>query len=211
MKPEDLLRTHTIPVKPAPASSRRRHLAALVGLVGLACVPLHALAQPQGSPGEVADLLGARARLWGQSRLRFLGLHVYDARLWVGDGFDALRYDAGPLALELQYARALSGRQIARRSIDEMRRGGPLAEHEEKAWLAFMEQAFPDVREGDRITGLWQPRDRSTRFVHNGTVQHTLSDARFGPRFFGIWLAPHSSEPQMRAQLLRLGDAKPGA
>ena len=38
-------------------------------------------------PREVAAHL-AQARLQGSGTLRFFGLHVYDARLWVGPPFD---------------------------------------------------------------------------------------------------------------------------
>jgi hypothetical protein len=49
---------------------------------------------------------------------------VYDARLWVGPGFRQSEFDRHPLALELAYLRAFTGADIARRSIDEMRRAG---------------------------------------------------------------------------------------
>jgi hypothetical protein len=31
-----------------------------------------------------------------------------------------------------------------------------------------------------------------------------LRDEAFGPRFFGIWLATHTSQPELREQLLGL-------
>ena len=70
-------------------------------------------------PAEVqAELPGAS--LQGQGRLRFVGLHVYDIRLWTVaplHGDDALRANA---ALEIEYARHLKGPLIAERSLTEM-------------------------------------------------------------------------------------------
>ena len=47
------------------------------------------------------------ARLQGAGRLAFLGLAVYDIRLWVGEGFSAETFAQRPLAIEIEYARSL--------------------------------------------------------------------------------------------------------
>lgn len=186
--------------------NRREGLAATIGLT-LAGVTGFAHAQsgaPPAVPLEVRAHLGAQARLRGSARLRWLGLAIYDARLWVGPVFEPQRFEAAPLALELVYARALKGPMIAERSMEEMRRAGPLAEDELRRWLAFMMDVFPDVGEGDRITGAWDPIEARSAFHFNGGTPRTLRDPAFGPRFFGIWLAPHSSQPALRQQLLGL-------
>ena len=65
-----------------------------------------------------------------------------------------------------------------------------------------MRQAFPDVQEGERLTGLLLEEGRRSRFLHQGRVSAELAEAEFGRRFFGIWLAPHTSAPGLRRQLL---------
>lgn len=189
-----------------PAATRREALAAAAALACAAAWPA-ARAQTSGAatvPLEVRAHLGPQARLRGSARLRWLGLSIYDARLWVGPVFEPQRFDAAPLALELIYARPLKGPLIAERSIAEMRRAGPLGEDEQRRWLDFMTETFPDVGEGDRITGAWDPADARSAFHVNGGAPRALRDPGFGPRFFGIWLAPHSSQPAMRQQLLGL-------
>lgn len=152
--------------------------------------------QPPPQPPELAtDLPGAAWR--GTGVMRFFGLHIYDIRLWAaaplaGDGA------AQPLALELIYARKLDGAQIASRSIDEMRRIGPFSDAQAADWLAAMTRLFPDVRAGDRLTGVQQP-GRAARFHFNGQFRGEVADADFARRFFGIWLSPKTSEPRMRA------------
>ncbi len=162
-----------------------------------------AAASPVGSaiaPPEVLRELPA-ARLFGSGRLRRFLFHVYDARLWTGPGFEVARFSMEPLALELEYGRTLYGPLIAERSIEEMRRGGDISLAQQGVWLAAMQRAFPDVNEGDRMTGVQLP-GVATRFFVNGRLTGEVRDAEFTRLFFGIWLAPHTSEPRLRAALL---------
>lgn len=140
-------------------------------------------------------------RLRGQGRLRFFGLHVYDARLWTAPGFAPERWAEAPLALELEYARTLYGKAIAERSVDEMRRQGEISGERAERWLAEMARLFPDVNAGDRITGIQQPGAAAVFHV-NGRHVGEVRDAEFTRRFFGIWLSPQTSEPGLRQQLV---------
>ncbi|MFO1339803.1 MAG: chalcone isomerase family protein [Burkholderiaceae bacterium] len=138
----------------------------------------------------------------GRARMRFLGLTVYDIGLWAPAAVSADGFDRQPLALEIVYRRSLRGEHIAERSLDEMKRAGAaIDEGTASRWLAQMKRLFPDVADGDRITGVQQP-GQSARFHVNGRFAGELRDARFAPLFFGIWLAPWTSEPQLRRQLL---------
>ncbi len=178
--------------------SRRTVLAAALGAaVGGLC--LCARAQP-AVPAEVAAELPG-ARLLGSGRLTYFALHIYDARLWVGDGFAADNFSKLPLALELEYARTLFGKLIAERSLDEMKRAGGFSDEQAQRWLAAMTQTFPDVNKGDRLTGVHRPGEAAAFFL-NGKPRGEIRDADFARRFFGIWLSPQTSEPKLRAALL---------
>lgn len=149
-------------------------------------------------PPELADELPG-ARVLGSGRLRFMGLRVYDARLWApAPADDPL---AAPLALEIQYARALVGRLIAERSLEEMKRQGPIDDATGTRWLAEMKTLFPDVAAGDRLTGVHLPGE-AARFFLNGRRLGEVRDAEFARRFFGIWLHARTSEPGLRDALL---------
>jgi hypothetical protein len=179
---------------------RRRQALALLPALWLAPTRVHALARAAAAPVELAGELPG-ARLQGSGRLRFVGLRVYDIRLWTTER-PADRSDwSVPLALEIEYARAVDGKLIAERSLDEMRRQAALTPAQAERWLAEMTRLFPDVREGDRLTGVKQP-DRGARFFHNGRFTGEVDDPQFARRFFGIWLAPQTSQPQLREQLL---------
>lgn len=161
-----------------------------------------AQASAMAPPTEVASLL-PDARQHGSATLRFFGLDIYRASLWVPAGFDPARWQQQTFALELVYLRDLKGRAIAQRSVAEMRRQDTLDDTLADQWEARMAALFPDVRRGDRITGVYLP-GRGARFVHNGLELGEVADTRFARMFFGIWLAPQTSEPGMRTALLGL-------
>lgn len=173
--------------------------AAFGGLVSFAC------AQP-AQTAVAAEL--AQPRVAGSSRYRFWGFDIYQATLWVEPGFGGGEPGRGRFALELQYLRAFKGADIARRSIEEMRRLGEFSDAQANAWLQAMQAAFPDVAAGDRLTGIHRP-GQGVRFLANGRVTAEVNDPEFARLFFGIWLSEKSSEPQMRLALLGLDRAEP--
>ena len=174
-----------------------RRAALVLTLASIATLP--AFGQTAAPPEVIAELPGAR--LQGQGRLRFFGLHVYDIRLWVTDGFSAEASAERPLALDIDYARALHGHAIAERSLDEMRRLGAIPAAQAERWLGAMRQLFVDVVKGDRLTGIQRPGE-AARFFHNGELRGEVREAAFARAFFGIWLAPQTSEPKLRQALL---------
>lgn len=147
------------------------------------------------------------ASLWGQGQMRFLGLRIYDARLWAGPQFEAADFGAYPLALELTYHRAFKGAAIAKRSIEEIERQGELAPAQAERWLKELVAVLPDVQPGERLTGLYQ-LGQAMRLWHGPQALGAIDDAELARRFFGIWLSPRTSEPDLRSALLA---RKPGA
>lgn len=188
------------------STGQRRRL--LVALPVMACLlpgpPVLANAPASSAAGAPRELLAewTQAHLQGRGRLRFLGLHVYDIRLWTTEPDLAPdSWPQRPIALEIQYARSFGARAIADRSLDEMRRAGPLPPDLAERWLRTLEQVFPDVKPGDRLTGVQRP-EGVARFFHNGQWRGEVRDAEFTRRFFGIWLGDSSSEPALREALL---------
>ena len=172
-------------------------------LLALATLPLAAQAEPAAPlPPELRSEL-PQARLLGDSRLRYFGLPIYDIRLWGHDPALLAEPASAKLALELQYARALSGQRIAERSLQEMQALETVDAAQAARWLAQMQRLFPDVEKGDRVTGVQYP-GQSARFFVNGAPRGEVRDADFTRLFFGIWLSPRTSQPQLRAALLGL-------
>ena len=146
------------------------------------------------------------SRLQGQGLLRYLGLRVYQARLWTLPDFRPATPLEQPLVLELEYLRTLKGSAIAERSLQEMRRVGPIGEAQGQRWLTDMQRLFPDVQASDRLSGLLLP-GQGARFWHNQRLLGQIDDPQFARLFFGIWLASATSEPELRTALLGLDES----
>lgn len=140
--------------------------------------------------------------LVGSGDFSWFGFSVYNAKLWS----PAQRVDfTQPFALELTYRRTISRDTLVDTSLDEIRRinGEPLDNEQQENWTRQMRQAFVDVKDGTRITGVFLP-DQGCRFYVDGKLQHIIDDPEFARAFFSIWLDPQTRSPKLRAALLGL-------
>lgn len=140
-------------------------------------------------------------RQWGSGEMRWFGLALYRATLWVAGPSAGRLADDVPLALALEYRRDIPGERIVRASVDEMRKLGAAPDQLQR-WEAEMRRLFPDVKPGDVLTGVLMP-GRGARFFHHQRELGEVRDAEFARRFFAIWLDPRTSAPDVRAALLQ--------
>ena len=162
--------------------------------------PLHAQNAAAAPPLTATATAGMpELKALGGGLLRVFGFQVYNVYLWTPAGatFDRSK----PYALDLQYLRTFSAKQLAERSIDEMRGQGTGSEAVYPKWLAEMQRVFADVKEGDRLTGV-VTATKSSKFFYNGTYRGEVIDPAFADAFFGIWLSEKSSQPRVRNLLL---------
>jgi len=152
------------------------------------------------APGSIASQLPS-ARLAGEGLLRWFGFRIYQARLFVGEAYDHARPMLGPIALELTYKRDFDGQSIAQRSADEIESLNFGTQTQRATWASQMAAIFPDVAEGDRLTGILTASGQ-TLFLHNDKLLGQINDPAFGPAFFGIWLDERTSAPSLRAALI---------
>lgn len=165
-----------------------------------------ALAQTQENPPLAQTPAPAPAEpdkgtLLGSAKLTLFGFDIYRARLWATPAFRRLDYARHPFALELTYLRDFKGQAIAQRSLQEMRRVEALTETQERAWLTVLIRTLPDVKKGERLTGIYQP-GVGLRFLFNDRPLAELKDPELARVFMGIWLSPQTSEPALREALL---------
>lgn len=133
----------------------------------------------------------------GEAQFSFLFLDIYDIALFAPQG----RWDDGaPYALSLRYHVPIEGRELAERSINEMRRQG-VPEDKLKRWQGPMLALFPDVEEGTNMTTLAIP-GKETRFFKNGRLINVIKDPDFAHAYLGMWLAENTSQPDVRARLI---------
>lgn len=163
-------------------------------LLALMIAPL-AQAMPQALREAAPDW-----RALGQGEMRWFGLRLYSAELWVS-GADWSREES--FALKLTYAREIPGARIVEASLDELRRLGHRDETRLARWREHMNRAFPDVRAGDSITGIYLP-GRGVQFWLGEHLRAELADEDFARAFFAIWLDPRTREPALRERLLGL-------
>ena len=140
-------------------------------------------------------------RLVGQQRFTYWGFDVYDASLWASAPFVPDDWAKQLLVLELRYLRDFKGADIAQRSIDEMQGQRALSPTQLKSWSGVLQALIPNVRAGESITGLYQP-DKGMKLLHQDRLLGELTDNEFAERFLGIWLAPETSQRQLRQHLL---------
>jgi hypothetical protein len=165
-----------------------------------ACLLLAAvLAQAQSMPGPLRGT-GAAPQAWqewGSGEMRWFGLALYDATLYVAGA----EVERAPLALHLRYRRDITRERLVQASIDEMRRLGADPAQLPR-WEADLKRVFPDVASGDSITGIRLP-GQGVRFYHQDSPRGEIADPDFGRWFFAIWLDARSHSPALRKQLLQ--------
>jgi hypothetical protein len=141
-----------------------------------------------------------RASVVGRGVLSFAFWDVYKATLYAPDGqFGSEK----PIALTIEYLISINGRDIADRSVQEMRKQGFADEAKLADWNAQLKVIFPDVRNGTVLSAVYQPGEQ-TAFYNGSTAIGTIAGDDFGRLFFGIWLGERTSEPKLRRALLGL-------
>jgi Chalcone isomerase-like len=162
-----------------------------------------AIAADNGTPGLPAAVAAQipNVKVRGGGELTFLGLSIYDARLYRVAGASGECAPDEPFALQLTYKRRLYGDRIATRSVEEMTKLGYGTAEQRARWGELLKNMLPDVDAGDFLTGVNVPQ-RGVRFYQNGKPIGAIEDREFAQAFFGIWLDPRTSEPALRKQLL---------
>lgn len=173
------------------------------GLTAAAHANLEDSTKPNSAaaPSAVRTFLRGTPRLIGQHRFTYWGFEVYDASLWGSTAFAPQDWAKQSLVLELRYLRDFKGADIAQRSIDEMQGQRVLSAAQKQTWASVLLSLIPNVRNGERLTGIYTP-DKGMQLLHQDRLLGEVTDVDLAQRFFGIWLAPETSQRQLRQQLL---------
>lgn len=171
----------------------------LLGIFFLQASSAHA-AEEKIVPVATVQTSVPGAAVVGRGVLSYAFWDIYEATLFAPEGV----WDANkPYALSIEYFRALNGKAIADRSVQEMRQQGFTNEVTLAAWNAQMKAIFPDVDNGTVLTAVYVPGQHTTFYKGADTIGVIKGDD-FGKSFFGIWLAEKTSEPRLRRALLGL-------
>jgi Chalcone isomerase-like len=142
--------------------------------------------------------------LMGSGVLRFFGFKAYEAHLWTGAATTNPLLSKSLFALEIEYSTAIKAEEIVNVSLVEMARLRSPSDAQIKSWSADLKKAFPDVKSGDKLTGVYVPK-LGTRFFFNSRLTTEISDPAFGDAFFAIWLDDKAKKPELRRALLGQG------
>lgn len=151
------------------------------------------------APPEIASVIHA-ATPYGTGKYAVLFITAYDTELWT----DAHPWSMNaPFALTLRYHIGFSSSYLVSRTLSEMRHVNPSLtdadiERYKKA-MAF----FAPASSGDEMTMLYEP-GQPVKFFKNGAPTGEVSEPGFAQDFFGVWLSPNTSEPDLRKSLLNL-------
>jgi hypothetical protein len=169
-----------------------------VFLISAFCVVGISLPALANTLPEVVAKEHAALSVRGEGDLKFFGFKVYDALLWT----QLKPHSTSEIfALQLIYDMSFKGREIAERSVAEMRKVGYKDEQKLKRWGEEMLRIFPDVKKGDALIGVSIP-GKGAKFYSRDKLIAIAEDAEFAKAFFDIWLSEKTSEPKLREKLL---------
>ncbi|MCK8464662.1 hypothetical protein MUY35_12445 [Aliiroseovarius sp. S1339] len=164
-------------------------LRTLLTLILLAGTPAPALAQ---SNVAAVALPGAEVR--GTATLRFLGLPLYQARLFTV-GAAALDWNKD-FGIELTYLRNLSQYDLVEATMREFKRTGGALPLEGQ-----LNKCFDAVNKGDRYLAVSNGVDK-VGFWRNGQRTCTLSHPQIKSRFMGIFVGDNTRSKSFTRKLI---------
>lgn len=134
----------------------------------------------------------------GEGQLSIAFWDIYAATLYAPNG---QWNPQKPYALSILYFRDIEGKDIADRSVEEIKNQGFSDTARLEDWRNQMRDVFPNVTDGTELIALFIPNTK-TIFYQNGTRIGVIKDPLFGQCFSDIWLSEKTSEPALRNALL---------
>lgn len=136
--------------------------------------------------------------LIGSSNLNFLGLKVYQIYLWSEN--KSFSYDK-KFAIEILYNMNFSKEDLAKRSIEEIKKTSVLTHEEENSYYQKLVTIFNDIKKGDKKIAIFDPKN-GVKLFHNHIFKGEISDLKFARLFVDIWLNEKGSYPQITKRIL---------
>lgn len=134
--------------------------------------------------------------LVGQGEMRWMMWHLYDARLYSKDG--AYRPNTYPLALAINYARAINKKQLITATTQSW---SHLDIDPKPHWPQWLAHIWPSVSKNDELV-FYVDITGAGRFYYNSALIGEIDDPAFSAAFLAIWLDPQTSRKALRSQLV---------
>ncbi len=134
----------------------------------------------------------------GEADMDLLWFSIYSARLMSVDG--DYQHSQLPLKLEIQYHRDIEAEDLIEATVDQWQHIG-IANQDIPRLQQQIEQAWPDVKEGDKLSFMMHSDDLG-QFYYNDKPLPIIEEPGFSKAFLGIWLSEQTSRPELREQLI---------
>lgn len=170
-----------------------------------------ALSQEQTPEPKAAQVEPSKAELAsfrevGRGEMDWWFITLYRARLLTPDG--SYQPNSFPQQLEIQYYRDIPASRLLEATKHQWLHLGYDRE-QISAWLALLEDIWPNVEQGDRLSFVASGPQRGHFLFNDKPLAAIVIDEsassehkRFADAFLAIWLSERSSRPQLRAQLI---------
>lgn len=134
----------------------------------------------------------------GSASMSMMWFDIYSATLYSIDG----KYQAEqwPLKLEIEYHRDINADDLIDATVDQWLHLG-LSEQKIDEYHEQLAKAWPDVKEGDRLTFMVKSVTQA-EFLFNDKPYFQVSHLEFPQDFLAIWLSENTSRPKLRQQLI---------
>ncbi|MBM5782092.1 MAG: hypothetical protein FJ368_01580 [Pelagibacterales bacterium] len=136
--------------------------------------------------------------LIGSSDLNFLALKVYKISLWSED--KKFSYDK-KFAIEILYNMNFSKEDLAKRSIEEIKKTTSISQEEEETYYQKLISIFSNIKKGDQKLAIFDPKN-GVKLFHNHNLKGDISDLKFARLFVDIWLNENGSYPKVTKKIL---------
>ena len=137
-------------------------------------------------------------QLIGSGELKFLFLKIYQAELYAPAPPSGLE---APMLLQINYLRAAPTDRIAKVTFEEMAKQAYASAEQIETWQPQYQQLLPTISAGDSLSFHYRS-ETEANFYFNHQLLGSIDDPDFARAFLAIWLAPTSSQPELRDALL---------
>jgi hypothetical protein len=142
----------------------------------------------------------------GEAQLSWLFFDVYRSQLLAPQGIYEVSEDISPhpIALRIQYQRDISRQQLLDATLDQWRKMG-VDKATRNQWIAKLYDIFPSVSDGQQLIYVSEGSSGKFYYLTNQKplqLVGSIDDESLNDAFLGIWLAPNSQYPKLRAQLI---------
>ena len=171
-------------------------------LISCCCFSLLVGASSKSPLPELVTKEWQGMQMLGETRLKKLGFHIYDASFWTQDKNKLENNDMENVsALSITYARKIKAEKLISITKKEWQRLAYDDKYPIYEWMIMLKNIWPDVKKSDQLIVVSTPQGKSIFYDKNKRLG-TIDDADFGPAFLAIWIDKNSRYKKNRLELM---------